>query len=112
MEPLVFHKDLFIYLVTRTDSGGYDSYDSFVVVASSERAARHTYPNRGVDDWKWDHARELWVDIRDGDTIYDGHAWVDDPQTLTVTRVGSADPSSVWLTAQHTAVICASFNAG
>ena len=60
---------LFIYLVKRPTLAGYGTYDSFVVVASSERAARHTYPNQGIDDWKWDHARELWVDIRDGDGL-------------------------------------------
>ena len=103
---------LFIYLITRPKSGGYESYDSFVVVASSEDAARHTYPNRGIDDWKWDRARELWVDIRDGDTLYDDHAWVDDPQTLTVTQVGTANPAAWEALRKSGPVLCASYNAG
>ena len=103
--------NLFLYLVTRTDSGGYDSYDSFVVAASSERAARHTYPNRGVDYWMWDYTREAWVDIDDGHTAYDVHAWTDNPETLTVTQVGITGPGAL-RTSEGGAVICASFNAG
>jgi len=100
---------LFIYLITRPKSGGYDSYDSVVAVASSERAARLTYPE---NEYKWEAAFDQWRGIADGEPPHEGHPWVDDPDTLTVTRVGSANPAAWEALRKSGPVLCASFNAG
>lgn len=78
-----------IYKVERTDSAGYDEYDSFVIIAETESVARYTHPNG--------------CDIED--TGSSENTWPVMPEDLMVALVG------------HTigdirGVICASFNAG
>jgi hypothetical protein len=82
-----------IYLVDRNSSCGYDEWDSFVCVAESEDAARHTHPdscNRAV---AWDG-----IEFKYG-------GWVNASQ-VKVTLLGQADPTI------PAGVVCSSFNAG
>lgn len=72
-----------IYLVERTDSVGYDEYDSFVVVAETEEEALNTTPSDYV-------------------TL---DSWVGSIQDLKVTLVGR-------FIGNVRGVILASFNAG
>jgi len=81
----------------------YDTYDSMVVVASSEAEARTYHPN-GEDRWtfgSWvgvaSHREEQWV----------AEAWVTDPMSdhLLVRHLGGAATGV-------TGVVCSSFNAG
>ena len=41
-----------IYRISQTVNGGYDTYDSAVVVASSEKEATLTHPSEYKKDWK------------------------------------------------------------
>jgi len=95
-----------IYLVKRTDPGGYDEWDSFVVIATDETEARYTYPD---PYHRWDHLHLGWVMVfQDGSTkpCSKYHGWVDDPEQLEVTKIGVADYTP------ENPVILASFNAG
>lgn len=40
-----------LYLVSRTDSIGYDEYDAFVCVAESEEQALSLHPDGGTIEW-------------------------------------------------------------
>lgn len=71
-----------IYLIEQEIGGGYDSYDSAVVIAKSPKAARKILP--GFD-------RESWCP----------------PEYVKVTFIGYASPSQ-----KEGDVVCASFNAG
>ena len=87
-----------LWLIARTDTIGYDDYDSAVVAAETEEAARVTHP-AGVAVWQ----NEKW-DRPDGGYYYGGD-WAA-PATLTVTLVGEAVEGT------PPGVILASFNAG
>jgi len=98
-----------IYLLHQNKREGYDTYDSCVVVAESEEAARLINP----DGWtRWDGSR--WIDIRQH-ADYATSNWIDNanrrswgiPDDVEVELVGVATPDSV-----AGRVICASFNAG
>lgn len=95
-----------IYLVERTDSVGYDEYDSFVCVAMDEDTARHISP----DEYHV-YSRELggWVfNYHDGSSELDRYtSWTHDVSTLLVYKIGKADPMY-----SNGDVICSSFNAG
>ena len=103
-----------IYLVKRTDPGGWDTWDSFVVIATDETEARYTYPgpyHRWDDRVRpyGDRFHLGWVMVfQDGSTEprSEYHGWVDDPEQLEVTKIGVADYTP------ENPVILASFNAG
>lgn len=78
-----------LYLIMDDGSGGYDTYDSAVVAAETEEAARLMQPS----GYGWT------PDLRCG-------TWVR-PEFVRVKLVGLADPSIT-----EPRVICASFNAG
>jgi hypothetical protein len=71
-----------IYRLSQTVNNDYDTYDSAVVVAESEEAARETKPP------------------------YPDYSWAQ-PADITVELIGIALPSYTEGT-----IICASFNAG
>jgi hypothetical protein len=75
-----------LYLISQTVNLGYDIYDSAVVAAESEDAARNIHPRKFAPDW-------------------DSTEWCE-PDSVKVTFIGTSDciPES--------GVICASFNAG
>ena len=63
-------KAMKLYLIVRPDNGGYDTYDSAVVCASSPLDARHVHPT-GRDWLRWD---ETWVSPDRVKVIYIGRA--------------------------------------
>jgi len=79
-----------LYLVERTDTGDYDTYDAFVVCAPSEEDARATHPRSGA----------RWVP---GERH---SAWVADLAHTRVTRLGTASDACA------SGIVLASFNAG
>jgi hypothetical protein len=84
-----------LYLLERKDDGGYDTYDSCVVVAENEENARLIHPCN--NDYKWynnEWVRDNWID----------RTWTD-PVELIVKELGIAN-------SDVSGVICASFNAG
>lgn len=80
-----------LYLITQSQRQGYDTYDSAVVAALNEQAARVMGPATGeeVEDWK---------------DIFS--SWCDSPDKVTVEYLGKAVKGT------KQGVICASFNAG
>lgn len=55
-------KDMNIYLISRTDDIGFYQYDSAVVAAESQQAARETHPFRSrmsVGEWDIEFPSEL-----------------------------------------------------
>ena len=90
-----------IYLITRSDEGGYDTYDSAVVVAETEEAARLIHPGGYVrENGKWLKDYFTGVKIGDPDT------WIA-PEKVLVTLLGTVVGKTM-----VGDVICASYNAG
>lgn len=74
-----------IYKISQVYNG-YDTYDSAVVIAETEEAARNTHPSKDDTDW----FLSTW----------------NSPENITVELIGMAKSFSV------AGVVCASFNAG
>jgi len=93
-----------IYLVSRDEPIGYDTYDSFVCYAPTEYAARHTSPC-AYYTWVVD---EGWHFVYgDGKTKKDKcDVWTDGIDFLKVQKLGVANDNTV------DGLILASFNAG
>lgn len=93
-----------LYLLTQTANRNYDTYDACIVVAESEEAARGIHPSGSEYEYR---ERDGWGRRgRGGDYWLDDRAWAR-PEAVTVTRIGTADPSF-----KAGTVVCASFNAG
>ena len=95
-----------IYLITAKNHDGYDTYDSAVVIAESEDAARVTSPG---DYYRWMDGQ--WHFVYDnGTTEPDSRDdWPNnplEPGVIEVRFVGTAAPGSV------PGVVCSSYNAG
>ena len=80
-----------LYLISQTQNGAYDTYDSAVVCAPDEETARHMDPRDGLQKKEWDHK---WS------------TWCDGPEHVSVQYLGEAALGI------EQGVICASFNAG
>lgn len=76
-----------LYLISQDVNNDYDTYDSAVVAAENDEAARLTLPG---------HSR--WGDYYT--------SWAKNPDQVTVLHIGDAVPGT------EAGVICASFNAG
>ena len=94
-----------IYLITAKNHGGYDTYDSAVVVAESEDAARVTSPSdyyRWIDgQWHFVYAYGSSEPERSRDD------WPNNPLdsgVVDVQLVGAAAPGS------EAGVVCSSYN--
>jgi hypothetical protein len=77
-----------LYLISQSVNGGYDTYDSAVVAADSEDAARATHPA----EKDWDGKSETYG------------TWCA-KENVTVQLIGTAAKGI-------SGVVCASFNAG
>ena len=89
-----------LYLITQTETTGYDTYDAAVVCAPDENAARHMHPS-GDNTEGWDTPRKLWWKAK-----YAHGTWASSPEGVTVKLIGEAAADVV------EGVVCASFNAG
>lgn len=104
-------KQLNLYLVSRTDNGGYDSYDSFVVCCENHGQARETNPNYGLT---FDKDESVWYRYNHGEKEFIGgtdwypYGWVcgKDINSLNVTLIGVAVNDT------EPGIVIASFNAG
>jgi hypothetical protein len=76
-----------IYLIT-ANSFTYDTFDSAVVIASSEENAKRIHPYGSIDQWG-------------------GSSWVTSPDDVAVQLIGLATKDAV-----ENTVVCNSFNAG
>lgn len=83
---------MFIYSLYRDSSGGYDTYDSCVVVAESEEDAKTIHPNR--------------IDVVSEEiNFYSSSSWVRLSE-VQCELIGKA------MSSMKRGVVCASFNAG
>lgn len=87
---------LYLYLISQTENGDFDTYDSAVVVAPDEETARQMDPATGepVD----------WDDVQDKPS--DSRTWCSALQHVVVRQIGVAREGMT------PGVVCASFNAG
>jgi hypothetical protein len=76
-----------LWLISQDVNRGYDTYDSAVVAAMTEREALQTHPSGG----EWNN----W-----------GDCWANNPEQVTASFVGDAAPGTL------AGVVLASFNAG
>ena len=100
-----------IYKVSRTDSGGYDTYDSMVVIAEKEKDARQMHPS-SQDGYMSGSDYEMWKNHTEENDdqyyYYSGiNTWVEysNIHTLIVELIGTA-------VSNIQSVVIASFNAG
>lgn len=78
-----------IWLLSQTENGGYDTYDSCVVAAPDEESAKKIHP--GTCDWEKDN----WM-----------RNWASKPENVSVLYLGEAKDGL------DAGAILASFNAG
>jgi len=91
-----------IYKLIRDDIGGYDTYDSAVVVAENEEQAKKMHPSHTSHPYIDDYATEKWWEE---DDMY--KSWTHDLSKIQVTLIGKANKSF-----DKPQVIVASYNAG
>ena len=82
-----------IYLISQIQNQDYDTYDSAVVCAPDEKAARNTNPRGGGE-------------MTEPDWNYAYSAWCHSADSVTVKYIGEAAEGS------NAGVVCASYNAG
>lgn len=80
-----------LYHISQDEVDGWDTYDSAVVCAADEDAARNMHPHDGSP-------------LKD--TKYASDTWCASPEFVTVKFLGAAAPGV------GEGVVCASFNAG
>jgi hypothetical protein len=94
-----------LWHISQTENNGYDTYDSAVVAAETEDAARRWHPGEYFfRDGKWWFARDGAQVHRD----WSAHDWVEIPAVgvVAVRLIGEAVEGT------KAGVVCASFNAG
>ena len=87
-----------LWLVYRTDSVGYDEYDSFVIYAENAEYARNRMPN-------WDDSSEE-IDWN-SDSYSRFSSWTNRKENVEVSFLGIAD-----LSCAPGSIVISSFNAG
>lgn len=85
-----YQPSLKLFLVSRDDVIGYDTYESFVVCASDIEEARNTHPS-----WGWEEDRKMCYPV-----------WCDDMKHLSVKYLGLATGSL------EKGIVCTSFKNG
>lgn len=95
-----------IYLLEQDLKTGYDTFDSCVVAAINETAARNTHPSSYVTHVK--NGKWMGTYTKGGEYEVDSYDWVKYSQIdqIKVTLIGVANEDV------SAGVICASFNAG
>ncbi len=77
-----------LYLLTQDENDGYDTYDSCVVAAKTERSAQRIHPSPYDKSWNAEN-----------------RVWASSPENVKVKRIGTALRKTA-------GVILTSFNAG
>jgi hypothetical protein len=98
-----------LWLIYQDQNNGYDTYDSAVVAAETEDAARRTVPGMEPGEYDWTSTGLLlgktWGSKEM--VVMDGYgSWVSDLQHVQCDYLGEAAEGT------EAGVICASFNAG
>ena len=82
-----------LYLISQTENGHYDTFDSAVVCADDEETARNIHPRTGEPV-----TSEQWADLYS--------CWCSSPLEVAVKYLGEAAEGV------EAGIVCASFNAG
>ncbi len=93
-----------IYKIERTDTWGYDDYDSAVVVAATAKDARETYPNGIGGLYSYCSGQGCFVTEQAKPFSWGG--WPQTTDLVKATLIGTAADG------MEPGVVCASFNAG
>lgn len=95
-----------IYLLKQRIENGYDTYDSCVVVAENEDAARRTHPSEYVTHYK--NGKFMGTYQKGGEYENDSPGWV------LFSQIDQIEVSLIGVAADgiKPGVVCASFNAG
>ena len=99
--------NLKLWLISQTKVRGYDTYDSAVVVARDEAAAKRIYPG-----WYYGTEKPELTDV-EGQELVDEygtlrwHDWPTNTAYVTATFIGEAATDLA-----EVEVVCASFNGG
>lgn len=97
-----------LYLIEQNEANGWDTYDSAVVAAESEEAARKTHPSDYRGEF-YDDERNQWYSTgADGARYYQTYAsdWAVSAEQVTARYLGDAVEGT------EAGVIVSSFNAG
>lgn len=86
-----------LYLISQTDVGEYDTFDSAVVVARNHKDAKNIHPYDSIFPEGLDDELGNW-----GSSV-----WTNDPNNVHVLFIGVASKSL-----KEGTVVCTSFNAG
>lgn len=98
----------YLWLISQSENNGYDTYDSAVVVAPTEEAAKRIHPSEYGKGWSDETGS--WYGERDGGERYpfdNSFPCWSVPSRVEARRLGVADTELTPGT-----VVCASFNAG
>lgn len=93
-----------LWHISQDKKNGYDTYDSAVVAAETEREASVTHPSGSDSEIVWDDETLDWC-YGLGGHVAQYHAWCD-PIHVKTRLLGEAVEGT------KPGVICASFNAG
>ena len=94
-----------LYLLSQDENSGYDTYDSCVVAAIDEGAARRISPFEYYT-WSDDHGSWCFTYV-DGSLTEEYHpSWANDLDAIKVKYIGEASQD------MKAGVVCASYNAG
>ena len=95
-------ENLKLWLISQTENGSYNTFDSAVVAADTAEQARLIHPGGGgVDYWAYH------ID-KDNSPEFFATDWATKPENVTVKLIGVANPFEV----TNGEVVCSSFNAG
>ena len=104
-----------LYLIQQNTNCAYDTYDSAVVIATSEEEARYIHPSKyytfanGLwNEWVWSDTEKTEKILYPCDPAMGWGAYGEwtDPENVAVTCIGTATQGQVG------DVVCSSFNAG
>lgn len=94
-----------LWLISQSVNSRWDTYDSAVIAAETEEAARYTYPDElKLGDKRWNGHKWLWY-LEDGRVLdYHSSSWTS-PDNVQVEFLADNYGGAA-------GTVCASFNAG
>jgi hypothetical protein len=100
-----------LWLISQEENNKYDTYDSAVVAAETDEAARRTVPGSDFGDYDWTSTGMLLVKswgggIREMRPVGPYSPWATELKSVECKYLGEAVEGT------EAGVICASFNAG